>query len=357
MGKAVHALNLLRFACGSTQPITGPAKVAWDVTYRCNLRCKHCHLWQIKDHNDLDTEEAKKFIADIADLGTLHLSFSGGEPFLRRDLVELISFARDAGLSTGVNTNGTRLVDPEHAKAACRSGLGEVFVSLDGPDAETHNSLRGMDHAFSSALRAIDNLLDQRDAGKPAVFVNTTVTKGNAGSLDGILELAKSHGVDGMTLSVIQSVDTYSPEAEMTGIEASGLGRKLRELTSESDGLIPHPAEYLDCFQTYLEKPSELYRYRCAAGYANAVVQPNGDVFPCPVAFASMGNLREQSFKEIWYSRRSAEVRERIKANKHPICWFDCIAPLNVLLHNVRRLRIHKVLHRRTIAHILRKTR
>ena len=357
MGKALHAFNLLRFACGSTEPITGPAKVAWDVTYRCNMRCKHCHLWQVKKHNDLDTEEAKRFMSDIADLGTLHLSFSGGEPFLRKDLLELISFARDAGLSTGVNTNGTRLVDPQHAKAACKSGLGEVFVSLDGADAESHNDIRGRPNAFSSAIRAIDNLLDQREGHKPAVHVNTTVTGSNVDSLEGILEIARSHKVDGMTLSIVQSVDTYSPNAEMTGIESNGLSRKLRRLAHESGGLIPHSDEYLDRFQTYLEKPSMLYEYRCAAGFANAVVQPNGDVFPCPVAFARMGNLREQSFKEIWSSRRSAEVRERIKANKHPICWFDCIAPLNVLLHNVSKLRVQRVLHRKTISHVLRKMR
>jgi len=311
----------------------------------------------VQEHDDLNTEEAKRFIADAADMGSLHMSFSGGEPFLRKDLFELISHARDLGLSTSVNTNGTRLVDPRHAKAACRAGLGAAFVSLDGADPETHNRLRGMGHAFSSAIRAIDNLLEQRDGGKPAVYINTTVTQGNVDNLEGILGLARQHQVDGMTLSVVQGTKKYSPDSGivMKDMDVNDLGRRLRALAKDSGGLIPHSDEYLECFQTYLQSPKTLYRYRCAAGYSTVVIHPNGEVHPCPVPFASMGSLRRQSFKEIWRSEQSSNVRKLIKADEHPICWFDCIAPLNVLLHNISGMKLHKVLHAKTIRHILKR--
>jgi len=357
MRKAAHALNLLRFAAGAAKPIIGPAKVTWEVTYRCNLRCKHCHLWQVREHDDLTTDEAKSFMADLKRIGTLHISFSGGEPFLRDDIFELASYARELGLATAANTNGTRLGTAEGARRACRTGLGTVFVSLDGPDAETHNALRGTSYAFDFALRAIDNLIEQREGRTPLVFINTTVTRGNMENLENVLALARRHSVDGMTLSVVQEVDKYSPEAEasMDGVGIDGFSERLRALAAESNGLIPHSCEYLDNFQTYLELPSDLYKYRCAAGYATALVHPNGEVYPCPVPFARVGSLREKPFSEIWFSDEANRVRRRIKANQHPICWFDCIAPLNVFLHNVRRLRMGRILDRRTLAHMLRK--
>ncbi len=357
LSKLRHALNLVSFAAGAVEPKIGPAKVAWDVTYRCNLKCRHCHLWQTNEHNDLSTDEGKRLIDDLARIGTLHLSFSGGEPFMRADIHELASYARENGLTTAVNSNGTRLITPDKAKKACEAGIGTFFISLDGPDAETHNALRGAPHAFDSALRAIDNLIELRHRGSPQIFVNTTVTQGNIDRLEQIVELAREHGVDGMTMSVINDVGKYSPEQD-TGISGSagnGFSARLRRIVADSHGLIPHSQDYLDGFGTYLTRPNDLYRYRCPAGYATAVVHPDGEVHACPVAFASMGNLRERSFPEIWYSAQANRVRQRIKDNQHPICWFDCIAPLSVLLDDLKHLRVHKLLDQRILGHIVRK--
>ena len=357
MGKLTQAVNLAAFAAGRCRPLTGPVKVIWEVTYKCNSRCKHCHLWQVKEHNDLTTDEAKTFISDIKKMGALHLSFSGGEPFLRPDMLELMTYASELGLTTGVNTNGSRLGTPEAARAACKTGLGTVYISLDGADAEMHNGLRGTPKAFDSALLAIDNLIAQREGGTPRVFINTTVTRNNIESLDRILDLARQHGVDGMTMSMIQEVNKYSPEAEasMGGVRIDDLSKRLNELAKRSDGIIPHSKEYLDNFSTYLQDPGELYKYRCVAGYATALVHPDGEVHPCPVAFCKMGNLREKSFADIWFSPEADKVRHRVQANQHPICWFDCVAPMNVLLHDLRKMKISHLLHKKTLAHILHK--
>lgn len=357
MSKLKHALNLAAFAAGAVAPTTGPAKVAWDVTYRCNLRCRHCHLWQTREHDDLSTEEGKELISDLARIGTMHLSFSGGEPFLRQDIHELAKHAREQGLSTGVNTNGTRLITADKARRAVESGIGTFFISLDGPDPETHNALRGAPHAFDSALRAIDNLVERRRRGAPRVMINTTVTRGNIDRLEEIVALAGEHGVDGMTMSVLNDVGKYSPDSEVgiSGSGSNGFSERLWKIASESDGLITHSKGYLDNFSTYLDRPNDLYNCRCVAGYATALVHPDGEVHACPVAFAPMGSLRERSFSEIWFSARANEVRSRIKAGQHPICWMDCIAPLSVFLDDLRHLRLGRVLDRRTLGHMARK--
>jgi AdoMet-dependent heme synthase len=359
LGKLKQVVNLAAFAAGRCAPITGPAKVTWEVTYRCNMRCKHCHLWQVREHDELSTEEAKAFIADVKRAGALHMSFSGGEPFLRGDMFELAAYASSLGLSTAVNTNGTRLVTSENARRLCDMGMGTVFISLDGPDAKTHNELRGRSHAFDSALHAIDNLIAQRNGGAPRVFINTTLTRHNTDSLERILALGREHGVDGMTMSILQDVGKYSPEAEaaVDGFSVDGLAARLHTLADGSGGLIPHSHEYMDNFTTYLRRPNDLYKYRCVAGYATVLVHPDGEVQPCPVAFAKMGSLREKSFSEIWFSDEANKLRQKIKAGNHPICWFDCIAPISVFLHNLSRLRIDRVLDRKTLAHIWAKSK
>ncbi|HAH87335.1 MAG TPA: hypothetical protein DCL60_08185 [Armatimonadetes bacterium] len=357
MGNLRQAVNLGAFAAGRVRPFAGPAKVTWEVTYRCNMRCNHCHLWQTKEHDELTTDEAKRFILDAKASGALHISFSGGEPFLRHDIMELIAYSRDCGLSTAVNTNGSLITTEERVAAVCNSGLGTAFISLDGADAATHNAVRGNDRAFDLALKAIDMLVSARKGKNPRVFINTTITRGNIDSLEEILSLAKAHGVDGMTMSILQDIGKYSPDAGagFAGMKIDQLSNRLRALADSSDGLIPHTCEYLDNFRVYVESPNDLYRYRCVAGYATALIHPNGDVYPCPVAFECMGSLREKSFREVWFSEKANEIRSRIKENKHPICWFDCIAPVSVLLNDVRRLNLSAILDKKIIAHITKK--
>jgi MoaA/NifB/PqqE/SkfB family radical SAM enzyme len=211
--------------------------------------------------------------------------------------------------------------------------------------------------AFEFAIRAIDNLIEQRSSHSTRVFINTTVTRGNVDRLQETVALAREHGVDGMTMSILNQVEKYSPDAE-TAVQHSdtnGFSARLRKIAADSGGLIPHSQGYLDGFSTYLENPNDLYKYRCVAGFSTAVVHPDGEVHACPVAFAPMGHLRVKSFPEIWFSDQANEVRERIKANQHPICWFDCIAPLSVFAHDLRHLRIGSLLDRRTLGHMLRK--
>lgn len=348
---------MLKFAANSCKPAIGPVKVQWEITYRCNLKCQHCHLWQTKEHDELTTEEAKSFISELKEMNTVHLSFSGGEPFIRSDIYELISYANSIGLGTSVNTNGTRLADIGNAGKACDTGLGAVYISLDGPDAEMHNSLRGSPNAFKNALNAIDNIIRYRTDGSPKVFINTTITGGNINHLQGILHIAKEHGVDGMTMSILQDVGKFSPDEKVAikKEDIQGLSDRLQNMIKESGGIIPHTKEYLDNFQTYIEEPNKLYKYRCAAGYATVMIHPNGDVYPCPVAFKKMGSLRDSSFTDIWFSKEADNIRRKIKAGKHPICWFDCVAPISLLLHNIHTLRLDRLVHLNTLVYIIHK--
>jgi len=354
MSKIKHILNLLNFCRGGWIPKTGPLKAFFEITFRCNSRCKNCDIWKKPENKDeINTAQAKNILKQLAGSNVLHVSFSGGEPFLRNDLLDLIKFSKNLGMKTSVNTNGW-LIGNEVAKKICQSGLDTIYISLDGATSNIHDYIRGVDGSFERVLKAVDNIMMERLAGKPKIFVNTTINKNNVEDLGEILKLSEAKEVDGVTMSVVQNFDKYKPEEEMLlNIDhINQLNKQLKNIERDYRHLLPHMDDYFDEFEAYIRDPDQLYKYRCVAGYATVLIHPNGDVFPCPVAFEKMGNILKNSFAEIWYSEKANLLRKKIKKNQHPICWFDCMAPLNILFFYVEYFKVFKLLNPRFLRYL-----
>ena len=135
--------------------------VVWNVTRACNLKCIHCyaHAVERSHEKELDSEQARALIDDLADFGVPVILFSGGEPLVRRDLIDLASYAVDKGMRAVISTNGT-LITKEVAKRLRSVGLSYVGVSLDGME-EVNDRFRGKKGAFREALVGIRNCQDQ----------------------------------------------------------------------------------------------------------------------------------------------------------------------------------------------------
>lgn len=131
--------------------------VVWNVTRACNLKCIHCyaHAVEKSSEKELSTEQATKLIDDLAEFGAPVILFSGGEPFVRRDLLELASYAVGKGMRAVISTNGT-LITKEMAGKLKKIGLSYIGVSLDGME-KIHDHFRGKKGAFKSALAGIKN--------------------------------------------------------------------------------------------------------------------------------------------------------------------------------------------------------
>jgi len=146
-----------------------PFQVVWDLTYACNLKCKHCYATAGKSLSDeLTTEEALELIDRLERLGVTIIAFSGGEPLVRKDVFELTRYASEKGIYTAVATNGT-LITEETAKKMKESGVGYVQISLDGVK-ETHEAFRGIKGCFDRTVEGIKN------AVKAGLFVNVSMT-------------------------------------------------------------------------------------------------------------------------------------------------------------------------------------
>ena len=172
-----------------------PRLIFWEVTKGCNLRCIHCRATatELSSPTDLPTKKALDIIDQIAGVSNPILVLSGGEPLYRSDIFQLARYAGDRGLRVALATNGT-LVTREIARMISDSGVKRVSISLDGADAVTHDSFRGIPGAFEAALYGFRNL---KDVGM-SVQINMTIARHNAQQLPQVLELAKSVGADAL---------------------------------------------------------------------------------------------------------------------------------------------------------------
>ncbi|MFZ3266506.1 MAG: radical SAM protein [Terriglobales bacterium] len=172
-----------------------PRLIFWEVTKGCNLRCIHCRATatELSSPSDLPTARALDIIDQIAAHANPILVLSGGEPLYRSDIFQLARYATEKGLRVALATNGT-LVTKEVARMISDSGVKRVSISLDGADALTHDSFRGIPGAFEAALHGFRNL---KQVGM-SVQINMTIARHNADQLPRVLDMCKTIGADAL---------------------------------------------------------------------------------------------------------------------------------------------------------------
>lgn len=303
-----------------------PRLVFWELTKGCNLRCIHCRAsaTELCSPEDLPTLECVRIIDELAEYAPLILVLSGGEPLYRADVFELARHATQRGLRVALATNGT-LVDESIARQIRDSGVVRVAVSLDGPDAPTHDAFRGIPGAFD---RAINGLRLIQQAGI-SVQINTTVARHNAARLSETLALARRLGVDAFHLFLLVPVGCGVEIVERQMVEAREYKRILNWLYEQMYGermelkatCSPHFFRVVRQRRASLrrrgeplpELPAMEHRHGSAAGPAlNAMtrgclagsgvcfISHQGQVYPCGYLPVEAGDLRTQQFTEVW---------------------------------------------------------
>ena len=194
--------------------------IAWELTRNCNLNCLHCRARASCGpfEGELSTEECRKVLDSIASFSSPTIILTGGEPLMRDDIFDIIEYGQKKGLRLVIAINGT-LLDEAKARRMKESGIMRVSMSLDGKDAGSHDSFRGVDGSFDSVMRAAKILTT---VGLP-FQINTTVTRLNVNDLEEIYALVKNIG------AVAWHIFLLVPVGRGEGLKGEELNAKMYE--------------------------------------------------------------------------------------------------------------------------------
>lgn len=279
--------------------------VQWHLTERCNLKCRHCY--QSEKVSEMSYQEIcgaidnvrsafQSWVTEYDMQMSPSFHFTGGEPFLRKDLFEILGYVRNCGFSVSLMSNGT-LIDSDMARRIREVGVSDVQISLDGLEA-THETLRGKG-SFSRTLTGIRNLVAQGVEAN----INLTVSRLNMNETGELVNLAETLGVGAIAFSRLVPTGRgkgLSSEA-LSCEEVAHFYDELQKLNDQSkivvtsrDPLAAIPGMVGDIPQT------EMPVGGCAAGIFGVTITSDGTIMPCRRMDLAVGNIKEVSFRELW---------------------------------------------------------
>ncbi len=347
----------------------GPFEIVWNFTYSCNLRCKHCYEDAGFHRPELTTNQAFTTIdnlSKIANIGLPALSFSGGEPLIRKDFFEVAAYAKKKIPYVTIATNGT-LLTKDNVKKLKEVGVDYVEISLDGASKEVHDSFRRVPGCFEKTMEGIRNCVDEN----LDTCIATTAHKENLDEIPKIIELAQELGARFMHFNYIPTGRAkkhveldLGPKERLALLEI--IGRKIVSLylkakeeeqrtgktNIKTDRFFSTCPQFASVVKRLAEE--EGYDFTVSAHYAakkgveNVAnflggcgtgrlyvgLEPNGDIKPC-VFFPTnentiIGNILEDDFEHIWdnnallWKLRTREKLESYEINGQTIGCGNC---------------------------------
>ena len=293
-----------------------PLSVHLDLTYRCNERCVHCYL-DHKDYGELTTSECTGILEQLAQAGTLFLTLSGGEIFLRPDLEEILSAARRLHFDVSLKTNALLLSAPQAAMLA-EHGVRRVQISIYSENPEVHDAITKVRGSLRRSLAAIP-LLRKRGI---QVKLACPLMKQNLLAYRGVMALAERLGVPYvLDLTITPMMDgseeplahRVSAESLLPVIQDSGLAGCTQPANTELPASLGSAVSSGTESAAYEDLP-------CSAGHNSCYISPYGDVYACVQLPMAAGNLRSRSFAEIWRGAPALQKIRSVRESELPVC-------------------------------------
>jgi AdoMet-dependent heme synthase len=272
-----------------------PFSAQLDLTYRCNEQCIHCYL-DHHDHGEMTTAEIKQLLKEMADAGVFILTFSGGEIFLRKDLFEILEYARSLTFCIKLKTNAV-LIHEAQAERLLELGVESIQVSIYSHRPEAHDAITKVPGSLRSSIKAIRFL---RSRGLKVIMANVLMTQ-NMDDYHGTHALADE-------LDARFTLDpTVTPMMDGDrSILDLNVGESALQRVFRDESLVGNAEEF--CAPPRLVDESNLDSLPCSAGHTACYVSPYGEFYPCVQFPLSCGNVRQQSFIDIW--RNSEQLKE-----------------------------------------------
>lgn len=297
-----------------------PQDATIAITYRCNSRCRMCNIWQTPNPKDLPLDYFYNLNSKLK-----YINLSGGEPFLRDDLDEIVRIVKQvspkAQIIISSNGLGTNLIVEKMKKILEIDKKIGVRISLDGIG-ETHNQVRGVANIYNQALETIKKI---KEMGVKNLGLSFTIMDSNASELPKIYDLSKSLGVE-LAIALVQNSDIYFQKSD----------NKINTLPEVAEGLnyviknelkSGKPKKWLRAFYNYgllYYAQSKKRLLPSGAGFDSLFIDPKGDIYPSNLISLKMGNLGSGKLDDIWQSEEAEIVRKKIKDEKIEESWIIC---------------------------------
>jgi len=324
-----------------------PMNLTLSVSYRCNSRCKTCNVYKRKS-SELSLDEWRRIFESIGG-SPFWVTISGGEPFLRSDLPDLVCSLYDICLPSIINipTNGllTKKI-PEIVNQItlhCKKAQIVVNLSIDEVG-EKHDEIRGVKGNYSKALETF-SALKSIDRPNLSIGIHTVISKFNVTRIPKIYQHLRTLNPDSYITEIAEEREELntigadiSPKYQDYANAVDFLTKELREDHFNRVGNITRAfrIEYYQMVKQILKEHHQIIP--CYSGFASAQIAPDGDVWMCCIKAESIGNLRDVDcdFKKVWFSEKAKILRQSIKKG-------ECYCPLanasyTNMLHNLKTL-------------------
>jgi MoaA/NifB/PqqE/SkfB family radical SAM enzyme len=335
-----------------------PVGAVYEATMRCNLHCEFCYVGDLLNiegewRQEMTLEALSRAFPDSPDF---QVSLTGGEIFMRKDIMSVLDLFRDKGYACGyLTTNGT-IITEERAEAlaslAASGFLKHISVSIDGPQ-EIHDVARGLKGTFDRTCEGLKRLQDAaRRKGAPLrVSINTTVAHESLDALDQMVDVAEELGVDAIGLNHLM-FSTPEEVAETVRLIGAKDASSIATFVTPDPGLdIARVREKVTALQAKCKQRNILFDFRpkvhpqlidnyytpgaklegrCLYPFLHARVSFSGKVYFCPFIRVEVGDLADNSLEEIWNGETYVDMRRRLVENGiFPVCRRCCKVELS----------------------------
>lgn len=336
-----------------------PKVVDIELTFRCNLKCKICPQELYKSKQDgtplpqkseeITLAELKATIDDLARMGVKVITLTGGEPFLRNDIIEIVSYIKTKGVGCNILTNGM-LINSQIAALLVKAKVDTITFSLDGPR-EIHDQVRGVKGSFDKVCRSMEFIQEQKKlqgSNRPALSFNCTISSLNQDKFSRLIDIANTYNICSVNYAFLFfthqeavnkteqliPLDHVKPEdqvlpAYLKQIDPHILQEEIKRCCAKAaDANI-----YLNFNPPLTDKEVEHYFFdnnysycnKCFFPWYSSRINPYGDVYPCSIDF-KVGNIRQHPFSQLWNSENYIRFRTTLKDNGlFPKCLKCCI--------------------------------
>lgn len=300
------------------------ARIQFELSSRCNERCIHCYIPNEKKNNgfDMPTQKVKSIIDEFAEMGGIHVTLSGGEAFLHKDIIEIVKYCRQKDLKISILSNLISLKD-EQIVDLKNANISLIQVSLYSMDPAIHDFITTVQGSFEKTISAIEKLV----ANDVPVQISCPIMKANRKGYDKVLEYAKSLKIKAQTDFIMMARADLATDNLANRLSLKETEELLSDLISQDTNYKENTLQQLP-ISDQIKFNLERFKRQpvCGVGYDNCCITANGDVYPCAgwQNFV-LGNVYKQSLKEIWENSPRIKELRKITQASFPQC-LECDA-------------------------------